>query len=125
MNKKQKNKNQQKPENVLEFSPFHAIEWEENDDNTVTIIKPKFQNVLLVKFLLPLLKYKNFKIQLDDFGSWVWLQIDGKKTVLQIGDIMLQEFGDKAEPVYQRLGLFINLLLRQKFIALNKNKVSV
>ena len=38
----------------------------------------------------------------------VFLDIDGNKTVKQIGEDLVKRFGDKVEPLYERLLIFIN-----------------
>ena len=55
-------------------------------------------------------------IELDDFGSFVWKQIDGKRTIYEIGQLVHDEFGDKAEPLYNRLVGFIRTLHENRFV---------
>jgi phage-related protein len=78
---------------------------------------------MLVKYLLPHLKKRDFKIKLDEFGSCVWQQIDDRKTVMQIGGHLKEQFGEQVEPVYERLGMFVNLLARRNFISLESEKL--
>ena len=53
---------------------------------------------------------------LDEFGSFVWLSIDGKNTVFDIGGKVKEEFGEEAEPLYPRLIQFLNVLKEVKYI---------
>ena len=62
------------------------------------------------------MKRPNYKINLDTFGTSVWNAINGKNTVAEIGDVLRNEFGEKIEPVYERLGLFIKMLEKNKLI---------
>ncbi len=55
-------------------------------------------------------------IHLDENGSFVWLCIDGKKTVSEISLEVKEHFGEKAEPLYERLCKFINILESYGFI---------
>jgi len=105
-------------ENLLIFKPRRIVQWEEQEDGRIVLLIPKFKNRLLVKYLLPRMKSKNFKIRLDEFGSLVWRYLDGSHTVMQIGELLHNEFGEKVEPVYDRLGLFVNMLSHRKFITL-------
>ena len=69
------------------------------------------------------MKNPNYKIKLDDIGSWVWQNIDGKSSVAKIEDGLEQAFGKRVEPVSERLQLFIQSLINNGFIVLmQKNK---
>ncbi len=102
--------------NLLDLIPEQKIQFEESSDGLVTLLKPKFKNKLLVKYLLPRIKKPNFKIKLDQFGSFVWKQCDGKNTVEQISNLLKQKFQDEIDPVYDRLAMFIQSLARYRFI---------
>jgi hypothetical protein len=112
--------NKEQPENILLLVPVHDIKWQQTEQDRVVLLRPKFNLAWLKKNILPRLKHPNFRIHLDEFGSWVWLQIDGEKTVYEIGGALKKNFGPKMEPVYERLGLFINQLARNRFITLKK-----
>jgi hypothetical protein len=104
-------------ENLLLYIPEHAREWEiSGETNLVIIKKPKFQSKFLKKYLLPRLSRPDFRIRLDEFGSFVWKNIDGRASVMEIGDRMRDEFGGKIEPVYERLGSFVQTLYNTKCI---------
>lgn len=84
------------------------IEYEVNESGIVTILEKqehKIQNLFRkLKFKIPMYK----KIELDEYGSEVFLQIDGQKTVKEIGENLEAKFGDKVNPLYERLLLFLN-----------------
>jgi len=102
--------------NLLDLAPERGCEWE-MDGETVVVLSPKFKNRFLVRTLLPRMKRPNWKIRLDDIGSFVWLQCDGRATVREIGKLMKDRFGEKAEPVYDRLALFLRNLTESRFIS--------
>ena len=104
--------------NLLRYSPKRTVRFLVNADGRITLLTPKFKSAFLRRKLLPRMKRPYFRINLDEYGSWVWNQIDGRKTVMEIGEAMRNRFGQEAEPVYPRLGLFINHLARQKLISL-------
>ena len=58
------------------------------------------------------------QIHLEEFGSFIWQQIDEKRTVKEIGDLLHEKFGDKAEPLYPRLSMYIQTLVNYDFIEL-------
>ena len=57
-----------------------------------------------LKFKIPLYK----EITLDEISSEVFLQIDGDKTVKEIGDNLEKKYGEKVNPLYERLLIFLN-----------------
>lgn len=90
------------------FKVSDTIGVEISNDNIVTILEKqdhKVQNFFRkLKFKIP--QYK--KIELDQFGSTVFLLIDGKRTVKEIGEILDSKYGEKIHPLYERLLLFLN-----------------
>lgn len=59
-------------------------------------------------------------IDLDEFGSFVWKNIDGQKSVYEISALVKNKFGEKAEPLYERLLKFFMILKNNKFITLKR-----
>ena len=107
----------QSSQNLLDLVPVHNIPWQVNaETNLIEILKPKFENILLKKYLLPRLKSPNFKVNLDEYGTNVWHLIDGNRTVIQISDRLRELFGEQVEPVYERVGQFMISLKKSKFI---------
>ena len=102
--------------NLLDLIPDQKAKYDESNDGLITILKPKFKNKILAKYLLPRLKSPNFKVNLDEFGSFVWNGCNGKNTVEQIGNLLKEKFEGDIEPVYDRLAVFIQSLARYKFI---------
>ena len=102
--------------NLLVLTPIRAVQWEKDERGLVTLLKPKFRNPYLAKFLLPRLKKPHFKISLDDIVSFVWLNCDGNQTIEIIADKLKQSFGDSIEPLYERIGLFFQSLEKSRFI---------
>lgn len=59
-------------------------------------------------------KYSN--IELDDFGSFVWKQINGERTIYDIAMLVKEKFGKDAEPLFERLTEFFHILRKNSFI---------
>ena len=55
-------------------------------------------------------------IRLDEFGSFVWNCIDGKSNVYDIGKKVRAHFGERTEPLYQRLSQFFKTLENARYI---------
>jgi len=102
--------------NLLDLRPTKCYRWEETEDGRVVILAPKFRHRLLVKYLMPMLRSQDFKVSLDDYGSFVWKACDGNATVLEISERLRERYGEKVEPVYERVGLFIRQLWKQGFV---------
>jgi len=56
------------------------------------------------------------KIELDEIGSFVWENIDGKASVYKLGKCLKDNFGDLTEPLYERLYEFMKQLWHFGFI---------
>lgn len=108
-------------DNYLENIPCHNpdICWSQDNENNITLqIKNKgFANLIAQKLLK---KPKISYIHLEQFGSFVWNAIDGKRNIVAIGELVKQQFGDKAEPLYERLAQYIKALEDNKFIIFSK-----
>jgi hypothetical protein len=105
--------------NLLELTPTRRVGSEADEKQQVTLLIPKFKNRYTVKYLQPLLAKPNFRLKLDTYGSFVWNRIDGHTKVMNIADAMKEHFGESVEPVYERVGKFVHMLQREKFITLN------
>lgn len=111
-----------KNNNFLDYVPYVSdkITWSVKDE-TVTIDmyhKGFFAFVAQKFFKRPSVSH----IKLDKYGSFIWQQIDGKNTVNDLAISMKEKFGDKAEPLYDRLVTYIRILRNNKFIVYNKEK---
>ena len=105
-----------KKENYLERIPVHPSRFSfTEEDKKVTF---HIENKGFFKRLTQLLikKPKVSHIHLDELGSFIWLQIDGERSLAEIGKILEREFGDKAKPTYERLSKFFYMLESYKFI---------
>lgn len=109
----QNNKNKQSI-NLLELKPCRMNQFEV-DNNRVVIFVPKFKSKW-GKWMMAKMKKPNYKVTLDEFGTAVWNSCDGEKTIKDIGVLLKKNFGDKIEPVYERLNLFIRNLEKYKLI---------
>ncbi|MBR3994214.1 MAG: PqqD family protein [Clostridia bacterium] len=59
-------------------------------------------------------------VHLDKIGSAVWQNIDGIKNIISIGDNLKEKFGDKTEPLYERLTVYFDYLFKGGFILFKK-----
>ncbi len=92
--------------------------WTSSDTSVEIIMENKgITNFLFQKIMK---KPKKSVICLDEIGSFVWKNIDGKKTAEEIAQKLEQKFGKKVAPVHQRLDKYLKILCEYKFISLNR-----
>ena len=107
-------------ENYLEKIPCRTegINWTSDDAGIVTLeIENKgFANkICQLLFKKPKISY----IHLDEIGSFVWPIIDGKKNIIELGEAVDKEIGEKANPLYERLAKYFQILESYGFIKWN------
>jgi len=52
------------------------------------------------------------RVELDEYGAAVWRAMRNEAPVRQLGEALRQEFGDDAEPLWERLGEFLAMAER-------------
>lgn len=115
--------------NILDYVPLRnpKIDWQEKSMVEEPAGGTHVQLTIIHRGMLDRLVQKFFKrpasstIDLDRFGSFVWKQIDGEKSVNEIADELWQEFGEDAEPLYDRLVKFLRLLRNNDLVSLYKS----
>lgn len=112
-----------KKENYLDYIPKHnsLYTWEKEDGLVTVKVQNKgfFNRIAQLIFRRPKYSY----IHLEEFGSFVWEQIDGKKSIYEIGQEVKRQFGDKCEPLYERLSKYMVTLRNNGYIVyINKMK---
>ena len=100
-----------KSENYLERIPVknELFRYTVGEDGLVTIEvdnKGLFNRIAQKLFKKPKVSY----VHLDEFGSFVWMQIDGHRNITETGRLVEEHFGEKANPLYERLAKFFQIL---------------
>ena len=111
--KKNKKKN---AENYVDRIPrINGKKWEllEDDIVEVTVENTGFYNTLAQKLFK---KPRYSFIKLDEYGSCVWQQIDGKKTIYEIGQILKKEHKGASNQLYERLSTYFGILEKNGYI---------
>ena len=105
-------------ENFLEKKPQRnpVINWNEKDGQITLEIENKGAFNRLAQKLLK--KPKISYIHLDEMGSFIWPLIDGEADIIALGEKVKEHFGDKAEPLYERLSKYIKILESYGFVKL-------
>ena len=103
--------------NYLDFVPRHrpSLQYTMDNQGKITLLQ---ENKGVFHFLAQkiLKKPKVSQIHLDEMGNFVWPLIDGTRTVYEIAELVKAEFGDKAEPLYERIVQYIQTLENYGFV---------
>jgi hypothetical protein len=102
--------------NLLGLTPVRIADWEVRGDRVV-VIRPK-PRVRGLRSALEWVSYQMAarKIRLDEVGSFVWLEMNGRRTVEELGRRLSERFGEKVEPVEERLGTLVLAMRREEFV---------
>lgn len=108
-----------KQKNFLDYVPRRNKNYDYvvSNDGTVTIHvkwKGPYHKIATVLFKKP----DTSHIDLDTIGSWVWLAMDGKKTVYDLAKEFKKAFPDEEKPL-ERLAQFLKILHNNQFIVYN------
>lgn len=110
-------KKNKKQENYLEKIPVRPqeIKWsvDENDIVTLEIENKGIANRIAQKLLK---KPKISYIHLDELGSFVWTVTDGESDIIALGEKVKEKFGDDANPLYERLAQYFQILDSYGFV---------
>lgn len=102
--------------NLLDLRPHRLFEHE-LEDRRVTVLIPKYRSRWM-QWLQRRLARPYWKLHLDEIGTAVWLECDGRRTVAEIGSHLKDEFGEAVEPIWQRLPAFLRQMRSGKLIEL-------
>lgn len=106
-----------KGENYLELIPVRNpnLEFIENKKGLIVLTVPNiglFNRIAQKVYGRP----KSSKIHMDAYSSYVWKGINGKRNVYELGKYLKRKYGDEAEPLYERLTQFMNILRDNNYI---------
>lgn len=107
-------------DNYLKLKPKRNEKFSWSDDNEQVTLEIENKGVWNTIFQKLLKKPRISYIHLDEIGSFVWPLLDGEKTITEIGKAVENRFGDKANPLYERLVKYFKILESYHFIYFNK-----
>jgi len=111
-----------KAENYLDRIPVRkdGLGWSKDDEGNVTLEienKGAFNRIAQKLFKKPKISY----VHLDEMGSFIWPVIDGEKDLIAIGKLVEEHFGEAANPLYERVAKFFQILHSYNFIEWKKS----
>ena len=97
------------------FVKSEKCPWRKKDDGMVEVDMENrgFFNAVAQKFFK---KPRVSHIALDEYGSTLWLTLDGKATVNDVLNKMKESFPGESEKMLNRVVHFLNTLEIHKFI---------
>ena len=102
--------------NYLDFVPIPAKSLKyEITDGKVTIFKDNtglFNRIAQKFFKKPAVS----QIHLDEIGNFIWPYMDGKNSIMDIAALIKEEFGENAEPLYDRVVQYFKTLVSYGFV---------
>ncbi|MBE5882682.1 MAG: PqqD family protein [Lachnospiraceae bacterium] len=116
-------KKKKESENYLERIPLRpeGMEWTTDEEGIVTlhVENTGVFNRMAQKFLK---KPKVSYVHLDEMGSFVWPLLSEEKNIVALGELVKEQFGEKAEPLYERLAKYFQILDSYHFIVWKETK---
>lgn len=111
------NKREVFPKNYLERVPVCKVgmDWSVDENERVVLHienKGAFNRIAQKLFKKPKVTY----IHLDETGSFIWPVIDGERDLIAIGKLVEERFGEAANPLYERVAKFFQILHSYGFI---------
>lgn len=103
--------------NYLERIPKRPdrIKWSTDEEGIVTLDIENtgvFNRVAQKLFKKPKISH----VYLDKMGSFVWPLLDGERDIIAIGVLVKEHFGEEAEPLYERLAKYFQVLDSYSFV---------
>ena len=110
-----------KSENYLERKPLRkeSIGWKTEENGLVTLEienKGVANRIAQKRLKKPIISY----VHLDEMGSFIWPLMDGEKNIIELGRMVEERFGEKANPLYERLAKYFQILESYNFIKWNE-----
>ena len=116
-----KNHKNKKDDNFLDRIPLcvEKYKWDKDDAGVVTIyVENKGVFNRAAQKLLH--KPEVSQVHLEKMGNFIWPLIDGEKSIYEIGQLVSEEFGEEAEPLYPRLTQYFRMLMNCGFVEMQK-----
>jgi hypothetical protein len=102
--------------NLLDFVPERTKSFRNEANGLVTVLVPRFGDSSVGRFVQGFLGRPPVSLRLDEVGTAVWLLCDGRRSVYEIGGCLQEKFGDRIEPVYERLAFFLRRMRKAGII---------
>ena len=96
--------------------PRRRLDWREADHGCCVVLRSRFGEGRLGRWLASKLGDSFYRIRLDDVGTFIWRACDGGTPLAEIAGRLRDEFGERVEPAEERLARFVHSMLRSRMI---------
>lgn len=96
--------------------PRRRLDWRDLDDGRCVVLRPRFGEGRVGRWLASKLGDPCYRIRLDDVGSFIWRACDGETPLTTIAGRLRAGFGERVEPAEERLARFVQSMLRSRMI---------
>ncbi|MBP9122936.1 MAG: PqqD family protein [Ignavibacteriaceae bacterium] len=100
---------------ALELTSVKIQEVQTGENGIMTVLIPRFKWSVVHNYMVKNGRDPNFRLDLDEIGSEVWVSIDGKRKVKEVGEKVKEKLGDRIEP-RERLVKFVSMMYHNKII---------
>ncbi len=103
--------------NYLDLIPRHNEKYpfEIDGEGNVTLFV-EHRGIFHKAAQLLLDKPKVTQVHLEGMGNFIWAKLDGRRTVYDVALLVKEEFGEEAEPLYERLVRYVKTLEDYGFV---------
>lgn len=98
--------------NLLDMIPERTKPFRDEGNGTVTVLVPRFGDGRVGRFLQKFVGKAPISLHLDEIGAETWHLCDGRRSIYEIGGCLEAKFGERIDPVYERLGVFFHRMRR-------------
>ena len=96
--------------------PRRLLDWRDIGEGRCVVLRPKLGESRAGRWLASRLADPCYRIRLDDVGAFIWKACDGETPLTAILDRMRDAFGARVEPADERLGRFVQSMVRSRMI---------
>ncbi len=107
----------------LNCRPIRRLNWEEVEGRVI-VLRPRLGESRWGRRLAAWLGLTEYRIRLDEIGSFIWHRCDGRTTAGRMAEHLRNQFGRKVEPAEQRLQHFILQMRRARMVNLETDLVA-
>ena len=103
---------------LMRARPRRRLDWREADDGRCVVLRPKFGESRVGRWLGARVGNPHYRIRLDELGTFVWKACDGETPIGDIIVRMREQFGTDVEPADERLVMFIRKMTKSRLLEL-------
>ena len=96
--------------------PRRRLDWREADDGRCIVLRSRFGEGRIGRWLASKLGDSFYRIRLDEVGTFIWRACDGETPLAEIAGRLREAFGERVEPAEERLARFVQSMLRSRMI---------